>query len=82
MMEVGYRYQELYWAIKDSNWAYADHQLHEMEETLERNQLILLTVEVVWLEHGGVVLEVLSEVTVVDGQERHRSIEVFLLLME
>lgn len=32
MMEVGYRYQELYWAIKDSNWAYADHQLHEMEE--------------------------------------------------
>ncbi len=35
MMEIGYRYQELYWAIKDENWGYADHQLHEIEEGFE-----------------------------------------------
>lgn len=35
MMEVGYRYQELYWAMKDGNWGYADHQLHELEEAME-----------------------------------------------
>ncbi len=36
MMEVGYRYQVLYWAGEDGNWALADYQIHELEETLER----------------------------------------------
>ena len=35
MVEVGYRYQELYWAIKDMNWGYAEHQLEELEEAIE-----------------------------------------------
>ena len=35
MMEVGYRYTELYWAGQDENWLYADYQLDEMEEALE-----------------------------------------------
>lgn len=35
MVEVGYRYQELYWAIKDGNWGYADHQFEEIEEIIE-----------------------------------------------
>lgn len=35
MWEVDYRFQELYWAGKDNNWEYAEHQLEEMEETLE-----------------------------------------------
>lgn len=35
MMEIGYRYQELYFAVKDENWGYADHHLHEIEEGFE-----------------------------------------------
>ena len=35
MMEVGYRYCELYWAGQDGNWLYAEHQLVEMQEALE-----------------------------------------------
>ena len=35
MVEVGYRYQELYWAVKDGNWGYADHQFEEIEEIIE-----------------------------------------------
>ncbi len=35
MMEVGYRYTELYWAGQDENWLYAAYQLEEMEEALE-----------------------------------------------
>lgn len=34
MMEVGYRYQELYWAGAEGNWEYAEHQLEEIEITL------------------------------------------------
>jgi hypothetical protein len=33
MFEIGYRYQELYWALIDENWDYAEHQLEEIEET-------------------------------------------------
>ncbi len=36
MWEMGYRYIELYWAGQDENPEYAEHQLHEMEEALER----------------------------------------------
>ncbi len=35
MWEVDYRFNELYWAGKDKNWEYAEHQIDEMEETLE-----------------------------------------------
>ena len=35
MMEVGYRYTEVFWAGQDGNWLYAAHQLEEMEEALE-----------------------------------------------
>lgn len=34
MFEIGYRYQELYWALIDENWDYAEHQIDEIEETL------------------------------------------------
>ena len=39
MVEVDYRYQELYWAGKDSNWAYADSQQAKVALALE-NALI------------------------------------------
>ncbi len=35
MIEVSYRYSELYWAGQDQNWQYADHQLEHLLETLE-----------------------------------------------
>jgi hypothetical protein len=36
MMEVGYRYQELYWAGIDENWAYAEHQVEHIHEAMEQ----------------------------------------------
>jgi hypothetical protein len=35
MVEIGYRYQELYWAGVDSNWAYAEYQLKKIKLSLE-----------------------------------------------
>jgi CRISPR/Cas system CSM-associated protein Csm2 small subunit len=35
MMEIGYRYEELYWAGVDSNWEYADYQLTKIRLSLE-----------------------------------------------
>ncbi|KEO74173.1 hypothetical protein [Anditalea andensis] len=35
MIEVAYRYSELYWAGQDENWDYADHQLEHLVEVLE-----------------------------------------------
>ncbi len=35
MVEVGHRYQELYWAGVDQNWEYAGHQIEHIEEALE-----------------------------------------------
>ena len=35
MVEVGYRYQELYWAGQDQNWEYAEYQREHIEEALE-----------------------------------------------
>jgi len=35
MKEVGYRYNEIYWAGQDENWDYALYQLEEMTGTLE-----------------------------------------------
>ena len=35
MVEIGYRYQELYWAGVDANWQYADYQLKKIDLTLE-----------------------------------------------
>lgn len=35
MIEVSYRYSELYWAGQDENWDYADHQLEHLLEVLE-----------------------------------------------
>jgi len=35
MVEVQYRYQELYWAGMDGNWEYADHQIEHIEEAVE-----------------------------------------------
>jgi len=31
MVEVGYRYTELYWAGRDRNWGYAEYQLGKIE---------------------------------------------------
>jgi hypothetical protein len=31
MVEVGYRYTELYWAGRDRNWGYAEYQLRKIE---------------------------------------------------
>ncbi|MCH7408663.1 hypothetical protein MM239_04595 [Belliella sp. DSM 111904] len=35
MIEVSYRYSELYWAGMDENWQYADHQVEHLLEALE-----------------------------------------------
>jgi len=34
MVEVGYRYSELYWAGRDRNWGYADYQLEKIVTAL------------------------------------------------
>jgi hypothetical protein len=36
MVEVNYRYQELYWAGQDQNWQYADYQLEHILEAMEQ----------------------------------------------
>ncbi|MGL4630898.1 MAG: hypothetical protein ACRCVT_06795 [Leadbetterella sp.] len=35
MIEVGYRYQELYWAGKDQNWPYAKYQIEKIKWVIE-----------------------------------------------
>lgn len=35
MVETGYRYQELYWAGVDKNWAYGDYQLNKIEKAIQ-----------------------------------------------
>lgn len=35
MVEVSYRYSELYWAGLDENWEYADHQVEHIIEAME-----------------------------------------------
>jgi hypothetical protein len=35
MLEVSYRYSELYWAGMDENWGYAEHQIEHIIEALE-----------------------------------------------
>ena len=35
MVEIGYRYQELYWAGVDGNWPFADYQLTKIKLALE-----------------------------------------------
>ena len=35
MMEVGYRFRELYFAGKDKNWDYTDYQLEKIEKVIE-----------------------------------------------
>lgn len=35
MVEVSYRYSELYWAGMDENWKYADHQVEHIVEAME-----------------------------------------------
>ena len=34
MVEVGYRYGELYWAGRDRNWGYAEYQLGKIETAI------------------------------------------------
>lgn len=34
MVEVGYRYTELYWAARDRNWGYAEYQLGKIEKAI------------------------------------------------
>ncbi len=36
MIQTNYRYNELYWAGQDENWGYAEYQLDEMLENLEK----------------------------------------------
>lgn len=35
MVEVDYRYQELYWSGQDENWEYANYQLKKIEKTIK-----------------------------------------------
>ncbi|WP_299123113.1 hypothetical protein [uncultured Tenacibaculum sp.] len=35
MVEVGYRYQELYWAGQDENWDYANYQLNKINKAIK-----------------------------------------------
>lgn len=35
MVEVNYRFQELYWTGQNENWEYADYQLEHLEEAIE-----------------------------------------------
>jgi hypothetical protein len=35
MVETGYRYQELYWAGRDTNWEYAKYQLEKIKIAME-----------------------------------------------
>ncbi|WP_435261809.1 hypothetical protein [Tenacibaculum sp. nBUS_03] len=35
MIEVGYRYQELYWAGEDENWEYANYQLQKINKAIK-----------------------------------------------
>lgn len=35
MMEVGYRYREMFWGAEAQNWDYVLHQLEEIEECIE-----------------------------------------------
>lgn len=35
MVEIGYRYQELYWAGKEQNWEYANYQLEKIKLAIE-----------------------------------------------
>ncbi len=36
MVEVGYRYQELYWGGQDQNWEYAIYQLKKIEKSIRQ----------------------------------------------
>jgi hypothetical protein len=35
MVETGYRYTELYWAVQDDNWGYADYQVKKIRTAVE-----------------------------------------------
>jgi len=35
MVETGYRYQELYWAVQDTNWRYAHYQVEKLKSAME-----------------------------------------------
>lgn len=35
MVEVGYRYVELYWAGQDQNWKFAEHQVEHIREAID-----------------------------------------------
>lgn len=35
MVETGYRYTELYWAVQDQNWGYADYQIKKIRTAVE-----------------------------------------------
>jgi hypothetical protein len=35
MVETGYRYNELYWAVQDGNWSYAEYQVAKIRTAVE-----------------------------------------------
>lgn len=35
MVETGYRYTELYWAVQDTNWRYAHYQVEKLKSAME-----------------------------------------------
>jgi hypothetical protein len=39
MVEVGYRFQELYWGGQDQNWEYADYQLEKIKLAIENGMI-------------------------------------------
>lgn len=40
MIEVGARYQNLYWAAKQGKWEFADYQAEELKELIEKLQIV------------------------------------------
>ena len=58
------------------------HKLKEVDESLEYNHHVLWMHSVVLLNAGGIILEMLVQLGVENGQERHRGIEVLFVLVE
>jgi hypothetical protein len=64
MVEIGYRYQELYWAGVDSNWAYADYQAKKialaLENALERRPKRRASAETLFLPSLGEIKQAIG----------------------
>ncbi len=65
MVEIGYRYQELYWSGVDSNWEYAAYQLKKidlaLENALERRPKRRASAEAVFVPSLGEVKQAIAQ---------------------